>query len=80
MAYKDIDDLGWYSAHNGWRVFVRNCAGCHNISGESKKAHKIGPNLGRVWNRKIATSKHYRWFSKGLKKKDHMRWDVDNLN
>jgi cytochrome c len=64
------------NAANGKKVFARNCANCHNMAVKGK--HGIGPLLGNVWGRNIASVKGFK-FSAALGGKKGGKWDAEQL-
>jgi len=61
---------------NGKKVFARNCSNCHAASVKGK--HAVGPILGTVVGRKIASIKGYK-FSSALGGKKGESWTSENL-
>ena len=62
---------------NGKKVFARNCQNCHNASAKGK--HGIGPLLGTVWGRKIASAKGFK-YSAALSAKKGEAWGYENMD
>lgn len=61
---------------NGKKLFTRNCASCHNTSVKGK--HAVGPILGTVWGRKIASVSGFK-FTSALGTFKGNKWGKDNL-
>jgi cytochrome c len=65
------------NASNGKKIFSRNCANCHNVAVKGK--HQIGPMLGTVFGRKIASIKGFK-FSAGMAGKKAQSWDAELMD
>jgi cytochrome c len=65
------------NAANGKKAFTRHCQSCHNMALKGK--HNVGPTLGTIWGRKIASIAGFK-FSSALASKKSETWDAAKLN
>lgn len=65
------------NAVNGKKAFARHCQSCHSAAVKGK--HAVGPILGTVWGRKIASVAGFK-FSSALTAKKGDVWGEANLH